>query len=330
MSDKVSLVIPLYNEELYIDNLVDSLLLQTYPKTDMEFLFVDGGSSDRTLEILKQKQIDYPNLIKILYNPNRTTPYALNIGIEASKGKYILILGAHSEFPNDYVEKNINSLIKTGADNVGGLAYTKGKGENAKTIAKLLSSKFGVGNSQFRTKGESGYVDTVPFGAFPRETFEKYGLFDTRLTRNQDNELNYRIRKNGGKLYLDSDIHFFYYCRNTLKGLLQMGLNNGKWNVITMKLVPGSMGVRHFIPFVFLMSLIIMPILSVFFKPMLYLFIAELALYFLLDILFSVKASENPKEFLKLLAMYPLFHLSYGFGSLTGILNLHKFKNRKD
>ena len=326
MADKVSLVIPLYNEEFYIENLVDSLLMQTYSNDDMEFLFVDGGSTDKTLEILKNKQKDFPNLIKILNNPNKTTPYALNIGIEASKGDYILILGAHSEFPNDYVEKNISSLIKTGADNVGGLAYTKGKGKNAKTIAKLLSSKFGVGNSKFRTKGESGYVDTVPFGAFPRKTFDKFGLFDTRLTRNQDNELNYRIRKNGGKLYLDSEIHFYYYCRNTIKGLLQMGVSNGKWNIITMKLVPGSMRVRHFIPFVFLLSLIIMPILSIFFKPMLYLFIAELALYFLLDCFFSAKEAENLKEFLKLFVTYPLFHLSYGFGSLMGILNLYKFK----
>lgn len=327
MKKKLAVIMPVYNEEDYIEDCIKSLLNQTFVKEDMQIFFVDGGSVDKTIDIINRYVSIYPGLIYLLNNPDKTAPFAMNIGIENSKSEYIIRLDAHAEYPDDYIEKCIYYLEKTDAYNVGGLAYTKGKGSQGKTIAKLLSSKFGVGNSQFRTDGKSGYVDTVPFGAFPRKIFDEIGLYDTRLTRNQDNELNYRIRKNGGKVYLSKDISFIYYCRNTLSGLLNMGRNNGKWNIITMKLVPGSMGVRHFIPFVFLLSLIIMPILSVFFKPMLYLFIAELALYFLLDILFSVKASENPKEFLKLLAMYPLFHLSYGFGSLLGMLELHKYRN---
>ena len=326
MIKKLAVIMPVYNEEAYIDGCIKSLMHQTFPKRDMQIFFVDGGSVDKTIDIINKYVSKYPDLVYLLNNPNKTAPFAMNIGIENSDSEYIVRLDAHAEYPDDYIEKCIYYLEKTDAHNVGGLAKTKGKGYLGKIIARLLSSKFGVGNSQFRTEGKSGYVDTVPFGAFPRKIFNEIGLYDTRLTRNQDNELNYRIRKNGGKVYLSKDISFTYYCRNTLKGLLKMGINNGKWNVITMKLVPGSMGVRHFIPFVFLLSIIIMPILSIFFRSILYLFVAELALYFILDIFFSAKEAENLKEFLKLFVMYPLFHISYGLGSLIGILNLYKFK----
>lgn len=326
MKKKLAIIMPVYNEEAYIDDCIKSLMNQIFPKKDMQIFFVDGGSTDKTIDIINKYVSKYPGLIYLLNNPNKTAPFAMNIGIENSESEYIIRLDAHAEYPDDYIEKCIYYLEKTDAHNVGGLAKTKGKGHLGKIIAKLLSSKFGVGNSQFRTEGKSGYVDTVPFGAFPRKIFNEIGLYDTRLTRNQDNELNYRIRKNGGKIYLSKGISFTYYCRNTLTGLLNMGKNNGKWNVITMKLVPGSMGVRHFIPFVFLLSLILMPILSVFSTKLLYIFVVELALYFFLDIVFSIKEAENLKEFFVLLGMYPLFHISYGFGSLIGIFNLHKFK----
>lgn len=142
------------------------------------------------------------------------------------------------------------------ADNVGGVAETKANGFVGNCIAKMLSSRFGVGNSEFRTNGKSGYVDTVPFGAFRREVFSKYGGYDERLVRNQDNEMNYRIRKNGGKIYLADDIHLSYYCRDSIKGISDMAKKNGMWNVITMKLCPGAMGIRHFVPLVFVLSII--------------------------------------------------------------------------
>lgn len=186
----------------------------------------------------------------------------------------------------------------------------------------MLSSKFGVGNSQFRTNGESGYVDTVPFGAFRREVFEKYGGYDERLTRNQDNEMNYRIRKNGGKIYLANDIHLSYYCRDSIKGIIDMAQKNGMWNVITMKLCPGSMGIRHFIPLAFLLSLILLPILSLFIKPVLYLFGVEIVLYLILDIYFSIKQADGGREFLLLFILFPVFHITYGVGSIRGIIKL--------
>jgi glycosyltransferase involved in cell wall biosynthesis len=313
---------PVYNEENYIDNCIESLLLQDYPLDAMEWIFVDGCSTDNTYELIQKYTKKYPNLIKLLKNPNKTVPYAMNIGIGEAKGEYIIRLDAHADYAIDYISKCVYYLDTTDADNVGGIAETKSKGFVGNTIAAMLSSKFGVGNSQFRTNGKSGYVDTVPFGAFRKEVFEKWGGYDERLTRNQDNEMNYRIRKNGGKIYLSSDIHLSYYCRDSIKGISNMAMKNGMWNIITMKLCPGSMGVRHFIPLTFVLSIILLPILSIVFKPFLYLFKIEIILYFLLDIYFSLKLKKDWKSFGLLMILFPIFHVTYGIGSMKGIAKL--------
>ena len=325
----VSVIMPVYNEEKYIIKCVESLLLQDYPINHMEWIFVDGCSKDRTVELLEQYQNKYPQLIKVLNNPNKTVPYAMNIGIVASCGKYIVRLDAHAEYATDYISKCIYYLENTDAENVGGVAYTKANGFMGNAIAKMLSSKFGVGNSQFRTNGESGYVDTVPFGAFKREVFSKYGGYDERLVRNQDNEMNFRIRKNGGKIYLANDIHFSYYCRDSIKGISIMARKNGMWNIITMKLCPGSMGLRHFIPFLFVFSILGFCILSIFHLFFGLVLSLELGLYILLDIFFSIKQATNIKDFFALLVLFPIFHIAYGFGSMIGITKLFskKFKN---
>ncbi len=320
MSKKVSVVMPLYNEEKYIANCIESLLLQDFPKEDMEWIFVDGMSKDATKEILKEYKEKYPELIHICDNPKRIVPCAMNIGIAHAQGKYIVRLDAHADYASDYISKCVYYLENTDADNVGGVAETKSRGFIGETIAMMLSSKFGVGNSQFRTNGKSGYVDTVPFGAFRREVFEKWGDYDERLIRNQDNEMNYRIRKNGGKIYLAEDIHLSYYCRDSIRGIVKMALQNGKWNVITMKLCPGSMGVRHFIPLAFLLSQIILPLFAVFVSGFFWkIFLLEEVLYLVCDLLFSIKAAKKISYFLLLILLFPIFHISYGMGSLIGI-----------
>lgn len=318
----VSIVMPIYNEEKYIENCIESLLKQDYPLDLMEWIFVDGSSNDTTCDLIEDYIVKYPKLIKLLNNPNKTVPYAMNIGIKAAKGKYIIRLDAHAEYDNDYISKCVHYLDVTDADNVGGIAETKSRGFVGNCIAKMLSSKFGVGNSQFRTNGKSGYVDTVPFGAFRKEVFERLGGYDERLTRNQDNEMNYRIRKNGGKIYLADDIHFSYYCRDSIKGITDMAVKNGMWNVITMKLCPGTMGMRHFVPLAFLLSLILLPILSMLVKPLIYFWGVEIALYIVLDFCFSLKASENTKTLLFLMILFPIFHITYGLGSVKGLLKL--------
>jgi len=330
----VSVVMPVYNEEKYIVKCVESLLLQDYPIDDMEWIFVDGCSKDKTVEILNGYAEKYPELIRVYSNPDKIVPYAMNIGIAASRGKYIVRLDAHADYAVDYISKCIYYLENTDAENVGGVAETKANGFMGGAIAKMLSSKFGVGNSQFRTNGESGYVDTVPFGAFRREVFTKYGGYDERLVRNQDNEMNFRIRKNGGKIYLANDIKLSYYCRDSVKGIAQMANKNGMWNVITMKLCPGSMGIRHFIPFAFVASVVGLVLLGLLqlIHPIFGLawlaLSAELTLYLALDIVFSAKQAGSAKEFFALLMLFPVFHVAYGCGSVVGLTKLLSKKYR--
>ena len=332
MSQKpfVSIVMPVYNEERYIDECLESLLRQDYPKGMMEWIFVDGMSGDRTIEILQEYQEKYPGLITILSNRHKTVPYAMNIGIEHAKGEYIIRLDAHAEYKPNYISGCVQCLQETDADNVGGIAVTKGRGFIGNCIAKVVSSKFGVGNSQFRTNGESGYVDTVPFGAFKRNVFEKWGGYDVRLTRNQDNEMNYRIRKNGGKIYLSNDIQFTYYCRDTIAGISNMAQTNGKWNIITLKLCPGSMGIRHYVPLAFVLSIVCLLFLSFVHPAFLYLLLTELALYLALDIYASLKSADGIREFFLLLILFPIFHIMYGVGSLKGLISLIKLEDKRN
>ena len=326
----VSVVMPVYNEERYIDKCIESLLEQDYPLENMEWIFVDGQSKDNTVEILNRYKEKYPDLIKVYDNPNKIVPYAMNIGISESKGKYIVRLDAHADYANDYISKCVHYLDTTDAENVGGVAETKSQGTIGNAIAKMLSSKFGVGNSQFRTNGESGYVDTVPFGAFRREVFAKYGGYDERLVRNQDNEMNYRIRKNGGKIYLANDIRLSYYCRDTIKGITKMAVQNGTWNIITMKLCPGSMGIRHFIPLAFVLSVIGLALLGLAHWLFWAILGFELLLYGTLNAIFSIKSGKGIKEKLLLLILFPIFHVSYGWGSILGIFKLFSKRYRKN
>lgn len=326
----VSVVMPVYNEEKYIEKCIESLLEQDYPMEKMEWIFVDGMSKDNTVKLLKEYQEKYPKLIKIFDNPDKIVPYAMNKGIKESAGKYIVRLDAHADYAKDYISKCVYYLDTTDAENVGGVAETKSVGFTGNTIAKMLSSKFGVGNSQFRTNGSSGYVDTVPFGAFRREVFKKYGGYDERLVRNQDNEMNYRIRKNGGKIYMADDINLSYYCRDSIGSIMQMALKNGMWNVITMKLCPGAMGLRHFIPLAFVVSVVGLTALSFLHFIFAILLGLELIMYFGLDFIFSIKSAGNIREFFLLIVLFPLFHIAYGCGSVKGIFKLFTKEYRKN
>lgn len=330
----ISVIIPTYNEERSIDECVRSMLDQDYPRERMEWFFVDGESSDATPRLLRGYREQYPELINIINNPNRTVPYAMNLGIRAARGEYIIRLDAHAAYAADYFSACVRVLEQTGADNVGGVIETRARTDMGRSIAKMLSSPFGVGNSTFRTGGDDGYVDTVPFGAFRRDVFECIGLYDERLTRNQDSELNYRIIKNGGKIYLSHEIKLAYYCRDTLRGITKMAYQNGKWNIITSRLCPGSMRLRHFVPCIFLLSLICLPAaagifaaLGVFGGALFGLLSkligaamgAELLLYLALDCYFSARAASNPREFFRLVYLHPAFHICYGAGSIVGI-----------
>ena len=324
----ISVILPVRNEEKYITACVESIFAQDYPAEKMEVIFVDGCSEDRTVAMLHEMREAHPQIV-VLDNPKRTVPYAMNIGIRASTADIIVRLDAHAEYPSDYIRLSVETLLTVDCDNAGGVCETRGKGFMGDAIAAMLATPLGVGNSSFRIANEDKYVDTVPFGCWRKELFDRIGGFDERMTRNQDNELNHRIRKNGGKVYLNHKIRVLYYCRDTMRGIMKMGYMNGKWGVITMTLVPGSMGVRHFVPLAFVVSTIGLVLLTLLTRSMLFggLLALEWGAYLLLDFFYAYQiAKEKGAKFFPVeVILYPAFHFAYGTGSLVGIANLPKF-----
>ncbi len=318
----VSVIIPLYNESTYIDRCLMSLVNQTYPIDKIEWLLIDGMSMDDTLD--KARHFLQGTDFHILINEHRLVTYALNIGIQFARGRYVIRMDAHAEYAEDYIERCVYYLENTNAENVGGIALTKGIGFVGEANAEILSSKFGVGNSAFRTGEHSGYVDTVPFGAFRREVFDKIGMFNPELPRSEDNDFNSRIRKAGGKIYLASDISFTYYCRDTAKGLLRQGLLNGNALFLTLRKNPHAMSLRHYVPCLFVLSLLILPILSLIFPHFWLLLAVEGSLYISLDVFYSFRTEQIKRSLYKMI-MYPAFHVVYGIGSFLGLLGIRLY-----
>lgn len=323
----ISVICPIYNEEKYIEKCINSILEQDYPKDDLEVLFVDGMSKDKTRDIIKVFSLEYP-FIKLLDNPDKYVPQAMNKGIKESKGEIVIRIDAHSSYPYNYVSYLVENLINLDADNVGVVAKTDVLNKTPKSIAirEVLSNKFGVGNSHFRTGTDKIMeVDTVPFGCYRKDIFDKYGMYDERLIRNQDIELNKRMKKNGAKVYLLPGPFCTYYARETYKPFIRNNYQNGLWNILVLKYTNdfASLSLRHFIPLFFLLSLVVPTLLSLLWSPLIYISIMSILLYTALVVFISVKSyfksGVNP---FYMIATFFLLHLSYGMGSLVGLVKV--------
>ena len=323
----LSVICPIYNEERYIGKCIESIIKQDYPKDDMEVLFVDGMSTDKTREIVNEYSKKY-SFIRLIDNPDKIVPLAMNKGIKAAKGEIIMRLDAHATYENNYFTVLVNALKELGADNVGAVCKTDVLNKTPKTLAirEVLSNKFGVGNSVFRTGVDKVMeVDTVPFGCWKREVFDKYGLYDVRLVRNQDIELNKRILRGGGKICIVPNTYCTYLARETYKGIAKNNYGNGKWNILTVFYTKqfSALSIRHFIPLLFVLSLVVPAILSLIYTPLLFISLLSLFAYVCLLGLISLKLCVNKKlNFIYLLISFLVLHLSYGWGSLVGIIKL--------
>lgn len=317
----LSVICPIYNEVKYIDVCIQSVLLQDYPKEQLEVLFVDGMSRDGTRERVLEYAREYP-FIKLIDNPKKIVPVAMNIGIRASKGDVVMRLDAHASYPTNYFGVLVKKLYELNADNVGAACRTDVLNKTPKTLAirEVLSNRFGVGNSTFRLGVDKVMdVETVPFGCWRRKVFEKYGYYDERLIRNQDIELNKRIIHGGGRICIVPETYCTYLARETFKGLARNNFSNGKWNVLTVYYTRQlkSLSVRHFIPLVFLLSLLLPLFAALFYLPF-----AFLSLLSYLLVLFCISMSINLRSKISisyLLLSFVVLHLSYGYGSLVGI-----------
>jgi glycosyltransferase involved in cell wall biosynthesis len=323
----ITVICPIYNEEKYLAQFLDSLLQQDYPKEDLEILLVDGMSKDKTRDIVAGYTAQYP-FIRLVDNPEKIVPYAMNRGIEAARGEIIMRLDAHASYQPNYFSVLVNGLRRLHADNVGAVCKTDVLNKTPKTMAicEELGNKFGVGNSTFRTGiDHEQEVETVPFGCWPREVFEKYGKYDVRLVRNQDIELNKRIIRGGGKIYILPDTYCTYMARESWSALAKNNYGNGKWTILTVYYTKkfSSLSLRHFIPLLFLLSLIIPLLLAIAWWPFALVSASSLLAYIGLLSAVSLKLSiQKHLNFFYLLITFFVFHLSYGWGSLVGIIKL--------
>lgn len=323
----LSVIVPIYNEEKYIAKCIDSILEQDYPKDDLEIFFVDGMSTDKTREIIAGYAQKY-SFIKILDNPRKIVPYAMNTGIKASTGDIIIRLDGHVEYPTNYFSALVKKLKELDADNVGALCETLPCGASAKelAIAEALSSSFGMGNSYFRIGcNEVKQVDTVPFGCFRREVFDKVGLYDNELIRNQDDELNGRIIKNGGKIYLVPNIVTKYYARDKISKVRRMFYQYGLYKPLVNKKLGSPATIRQFFPLGFVLGIILGALFSCLHWIITAMYISVLVLYAILALYFttkSVKKTGNIKLYIYQPLIYLTVHLSYGWGYLVGIYRI--------
>jgi glycosyltransferase involved in cell wall biosynthesis len=328
----ISIIIPIRNEENYIKECLESILNFDYPKEYLEILFIDGMSEDKTVEILNKYQKEFP-YIKIFQNKKRIVPTAMNIGIKESKGDYICRLDAHAKYPKNYISKLFEWSQKLDADNVGAVCITdiKSKTNVAKAIQFVMSDKFGVGNSLFRVGlKEAQEVDTVPFGFYKKEVFEKIGLYDERLIRTQDLELNKRLRRNNGKIYLIPDVQCTYYPRENFKDFSKNRFETGRWVILSSYFTNNlkSISIRHMIPLVFISSLICSFILGFINKGFFLVFCSILLGYSLILFLRVLKIKKDIFLAFNILVGYFILHFSYGLGSLKGIFEI--LKKEKD
>lgn len=318
----VSVIMPVRNEADFIDQSLTAVIAQTYPPESLEIIVADGLSTDQTRAKIEKLKAATEIPIRVVDNPERIAPCGLNRAIAEARGEIIVRVDGHCEIEPEYVANCVRHLQEGRAEGVGGPIETIGETLPARAIAVVMSSTFGVGGSAFRTiMDREMYVDTVAFPGYKREIFDKTGFFNEELVRNQDDEFNYRLRKLGGRILLAPDIRSRYYSRSTFKSLWRQYYQYGYWKIRVLQLHPKQMSLRQFIPFGFVVTILLLGVLSVFFSAGRWALLAVLGLYLLANLAATVKAASRieaaglPLVFLG----FPILHFSYGLGSAVGL-----------
>jgi glycosyltransferase involved in cell wall biosynthesis len=322
----VSIVIPCRNEREHIEGSVRSVLRQECPPEGFEVIVADGMSDDGTREILERLAAEDPRL-QVIDNPGRIVPTALNLAIRRARGEWIVRLDAHSEYPPNYLRLCIDTGERTRVDNVGGAFVTLSRKDTfmGRIVQALTTHWFGVGNAGFRVGAEESAADTVPYGCYRRQVFQRVGWFDERLVRNQDYEFNRRLAKAGGRIWFNPRIEILYYNQADFTGLLRQAFITAEWNVYMWYVAPYSFATRHAIPLAFVSTLILVVLCSFVWPWLAFIVLAALlSVYFT----FALKAAaEQSKRYGKRLfpflpLAFWLYHVTYGLGELKGILRL--------
>ncbi len=323
----ISVIIPVYNEEKYIKDCLDSVFSTDYPADLFEVIVIDGNSKDKTIEIVSSYK-----KVRLFSNPKKIVPISMNLGIKNAIGEYIIRLDAHAAYPVNYFSALIQNSQHLNADNVGAIWKTdvKNKTPTSLAIKEVLSNKYGVGNALFRIGVDKiTEVDTVPFGCYRKDVFSRFGFYDERLVRNQDIELNKRIKAQGGKIYLIPDIYCTYYARETYSALMKNNYNNGLWNIMTVHYTKSwnSLSPRHFIPLAFVSAILLSLILPLISLKLICVPITIIFIYlFCLSIIYVSKLRKRNLDYIELLKAFISLHFSYGIGSLVGVFKVLKMK----
>lgn len=312
----LSVICPVFNEAPYINEIVQFFNC-AYP-IKKELIFIDGQSTDGTRDLIYTAQQSNSNII-LLNNPHRIVPYALNLAIPVCKADIIVRVDAHSKYALDYFIKILETFKTIDADIVGGPTRTAFTGCVQEAIAHAICTRFAVGDSKVHDIHYVGYTDSVTFGAWRKSIFDKIGLFDTDLKRNQDDEFHYRAKSFGFKIYQNPDIKLYYYPRDTIKGLFRQYFEYGFYKPLVLKKIKSEAKFRHIIPALFVIYLLTLPlaIISV-------MWVLPLILYLTVDFIFAVVNNKSIAVKKNLFVIYPTIHIAYGLGFIYHFLVKNK------
>jgi glycosyltransferase involved in cell wall biosynthesis len=318
----VTIIIPCRNELAHIRQCLDSLLANDYPQDKMEILVVDGSSSDGTREIVMEYTGRY-TFVRLLDNPQRITPVAMNIGIRNAKGEVLAIVGAHATYDRLYLSECVRHLKEYQADQVGAFAmYVPGDDTLVgRGIAIVLHHPFGAGANIGYKLGvrEPTWVDTVSSGCYRRDVFDRVGLFNEELVRSQDIEFNRRIRRIGGRILLVPSAIIRYYCRSRLQSFCRNNFDNGIWvirSIFYSDVLPISL--RHVVPFIFVAALLGSGTMALGHRIFLSLFLLIASSYLAVAFLVSLGIAfrrRDPRYLFVMPVVFGSLHFMYGLGS---------------
>lgn len=323
----VSVLMPVRNEGEFIERSLGSVLAQSYPHELLEIIVSDGESTDGTLERITEIAAGSDIPVKVVQNPKKIAPSALNVAISHAIGEMFVRVDGHCEIDTDYIAACVTYLTSERADGVGGPIETIGNGPQARAISLAMSSTFGVGGSAFRTVNDREiYVDTVAFPGYTRQIVERAGPYNEELVRNQDDEYNYRIRKLGGKILLSPTIRSKYYSRSTFRSLWRQYFQYGYWKVRVLQMHPKQMSIRQFVPFLFVLSILVLGILSLVSVPGRWILGMVICTYLAANLVASFIAAGWKIRLIPYISWsFCILHFAYGLGSIVGLV---AFRNK--
>ena len=325
----VTIMLPIRNEVDHIDTCIGRLLGQDYPAARMEIIVVDGMSDDGTRERLSDLVASSGTVpIRVLDNPERVVPPALNIAIRAARGDVIVRMDGHTTPAPNYVSASVAAIQESGAANAGGLIEPTGLTPMGAAVAVATRHPLGVGDARYRTGGKAGFVDTVPFGAFRRDVFERVGLFDESMVRNQDSEMNVRIRRAGEGVYFDPEIRSVYTPRGDIRSLWRQYLQYGWWRVETLRRHPSSLRWRQVIPPVFVMAVLVLGALAAVWSPAVVVWLGMVGSYLATITLVSYGQRSDSATTAQIALAFVIVHCSWGLGFALNVLTAGRFPYR--